>query len=408
MTDARGVTVLSGASLILPDRVATGLSLVVEGSRITDLRTGLQPVGDRERHLDVSGCFIAPGFVDVHVHGAMGHDVLDSPEDLEEVARLLPRWGVTAFCPTATAAPPDVLGRFLAGVGRLRAAPPEDAARVLPAHLESSFINPDYRGAQPLACLRAPSDPGAPSGASTGEGFTARDVLDVIDRHRADVGIVTLAPELDGAIALVRSLVAGGVRVSLGHSGATFDQAQAAIAAGATHATHLFNRMPPLGHREPGLSGAVLASDAVAAEIVCDGVHVHPAMARVVVAAKSARRVIAITDGTAGSGLPAGSRARLGGQPIVVSDAARLEDGTMAGSVATMEGVFGWLVTACGLELTQAVALCSTSPARQMGLVGFGVLAPGAAADFVVLDGQLRVASTWIAGTPWRARPGTV
>jgi N-acetylglucosamine-6-phosphate deacetylase len=147
----------------------------------------------------------------------------------------------------------------------------------------------------------------------------------------------------------------------------------------------------------------VLASDAVAAEIVCDGVHVHPAIARFVVAAKGARRVMAVTDGTAGSGMPPGTRTLLGGRPIVTSDAARLEDGTMAGSVATMDGAFAWLVTACGLDLTEAAELCSTSPARQMGLVGLGVLAPGATADLVILDGQLRVVSTWIGGRQWVA-----
>jgi len=395
---------LSGASLILPDRVATGVSLVLSGGRIVDLRAGLQPVGEGQRHVDVSGCFIAPGFVDVHIHGSLGRDVLDPDGGaVRDVARVLPRWGVTAFCPTATAAEPDALDRFLAEVAVCRAEPAPHSARVLAAHLESSFINPEYRGAQPLASLRPPSDLQDQNTAADRAGFTGRDVLSVIDRHRADVGIVTLAPELDGSIELIRSLVAGGIRVSLGHSGATFDEAQRGIAAGATHATHLFNRMRPLGHREPGLAGAVLATDAVAAEIIGDGVHVHPAMVRAVVAAKGARGVMAITDATAGAGLPAGTRATLGGQPIVVSDVARLDDGTMAGSVATMDRVFRWLVGECGLDLTEAAVLCSTTPARRMGLVGFGVLAAGAWADFVVLDARLEVVSTWIGGEPWVA-----
>jgi len=400
MTESAGTTVLSGASLILPDRVATGVSLVLEGNRIVDLRAGLKPVGEGERHVDVSGCFITPGFIDVHVHGSLGHDVLDGPRAVHEVARVLPRWGVTAFCPTATAAPPEALERLLSEVAACRAEPAPHTARVLPAHLESSFINPEYRGAQPLESLRAPSDLLGGEDAARATGFTARDVLSVIDRHRADVGIVTLAPELEGSLELIRSLVAGGVRVSLGHSGATFDEAQKGIAAGAAHATHLFNRMRPLGHREPGLAGAVLASGTVAAEVIGDGVHVHPAMVRTVVAAKGARGVMAITDATAGAGLPVGTRASLGGQPIVVSDVARLDDGTMAGSVATMDRVFAWLVGACGLDLTEAAALCSTTPARQMGLVGFGVLAVGAQADFAVLDARLQVVSTWIGGEP--------
>jgi len=392
------VTVLSGAGVVLPDRVASDLSLVLEGSRIVELRRGLQPVGDREQHVDVSGCVIAPGFVDVHIHGAAGVDVLDSAAAPGEVARALPRWGVTAFCPTATAAEPHVLDRFLVAVGELRGNPQAGAARVLPAHLESSFISPEYRGAQPLAHLRLPSASATEGAHPGGLGFSAREVVSVIDRHRADVGIVTLAPELDGALDLVRAFSAAGVRVSMGHSGATFAEAQAAVAAGATHATHLFNRMRPMSHREPGVAGAVLASEAVAAEVIGDGVHVHAAFVRLVVAAKGVDRVMAITDATAGAGLPAGSRVRLGGQPIVVSDVARLEDGTMAGSVATMDRVFSWLVTACGLDLSQAAVLCSTTPARQLGLVGLGTLTPGSIADFVVLDRNLAVVSTWIGG----------
>ncbi len=398
MSERPGVTVFSGASLILPDRVASGLTLVVDGHRIADLRAGLQPVGDAERHVDVTGCFIAPGFIDVHVHGALGFDVLDSADAVSKLARTLPRWGVTAFCPTTPAAPPDELDRFLTAVSAVRQSPASGAARVLPAHLETNFINPDYRGAQPLAQLRSPAALLGRADEPAGLEYSARDVLAVIDRHRADVGIVTLAPELDGAIELVRSFVSAGIRVSLGHSGATFDEAQAAIAAGATHATHLFNRMRPLGHREPGLPGAVLASESMTAEIICDGVHVHPAMVRAVVAAKGARRVMAITDATAGAGLPAGSRASLGGQRIVVSDVARLEDGTMAGSVATMDRVFSWLVTTCGLDLPQAAEMCATTPARQMGLIGFGTLTPGSTADLVVLDRNLRVVDTWVGG----------
>ncbi|HUF46790.1 MAG TPA: N-acetylglucosamine-6-phosphate deacetylase [Vicinamibacterales bacterium] len=400
MPDAGPTTVVTGASLVLPDRVASGVHLVVEGDRIVALHEGPIAVEAAATYLDRTGSTIVPGFIDVHVHGALGHDVLDSADALAAVARALPQWGVTAFCPTAVAAPPDVLDRFLAAVGALRASPIAGAARVLPAHLETNFIHPEYRGAQPLAELRRPArlaGGGDPDGA-----YSARDVLAAIDRHRADVAIATLAPELEGAHALIRSLRAAGIRVSLGHSSATFDEAQAAIALGATQATHLFNRMAPMSHREPGLAGAVLASDAIVAEIIGDGVHVHPAMVRATVAAKGVDRVMAITDATAGAGLPAGARSRLGGQAIVVGDAARLEDGTLAGSVATMDGVFRWLVNACGLDLVQAAQLTSTTPARTLGLVGMGLLAAGARADFTVLDSNLRVVETWIGG-----RPGT-
>jgi N-acetylglucosamine-6-phosphate deacetylase len=307
----------------------------------------------------------------------------------------MPRHGVTAFCPTTLACAPAVLRGVLRAVAEARTARPPAAARVLPAHLESNFINPEYAGAQPRECLRLP--PGAAEAAPAGE-FTGAEILAEIERGRPDVGIVTVAPELPGAIDLIRTLVARGHRVSLGHSGATYEQALEAVAAGATQATHLFNRMPPLHHRAPGLAGAVLASDEIAAELVCDGVHVHPGAMRVAIAAKRAARLMAVTDGTAGSGLPPGSRATICGRTIVVRDAAYLEDGTLAGSVLTMDRAFERLVGAVGLGPVDAALMCATTPARELGLQGHGVIAPGAVADLVVLDRGLRVVQTWIGG----------
>jgi N-acetylglucosamine-6-phosphate deacetylase len=220
----------------------------------------------------------------------------------------------------------------------------------------------------------------------------------VIDRARPDVGIVTMAPELEGGEALVKAFVAGGIVVSLGHSGATFEQAQAAIALGARQATHLFNRMSGMNHRDPGLAGAVLASEDVAAELICDGHHVHPAVMNVAIAAKGPSRVMAITDGTAGSGLASGARAKLGGATITVGDVARLDDGTTAGSVLTMDRALAMLVTQCGLDIVLAARMCATTPARELGLGGHGAIAAGAVADFVVLDPHLRVVETWIGG----------
>ena len=202
-----------------------------------------------------------------------------------------------------------------------------------------------------------------------------------------------------------RSWSRHGHRVSLGHSGASYEQAVAGIAAGARHATHLFNRMTPFTHRAPGLSGAILESEQVAAEIICDGVHVHPAAVRFAVAAKGPRRMMAITDGTAGSGLPRGARATLGGHPISVGDAAYLSDGTLAGSVLTMDLAFSSLVKAMGFSPVDAALMCSTTPSEALGLTGCGSLVPGALADFVLLDYEFRVVETYIGGICVYARP---
>ena len=225
------------------------------------------------------------------------------------------------------------------------------------------------------------------------------DVLDEISAARPDVGIVTIAPELAGGLDLIRDLAAHGHHVSLGHSGATYEEALEGVRAGARHATHLFNRTKPMTHRAPGLTGAVLESEEIIAELVCDCVHVHPAVMRVALAAKRPERVMAITDGTAGSGLPTGSQTHIGEHRITIRDAAYLDDGTLAGSVLTMDRAFANLVTRAGLSLADAAVACATTPARALGLQGFGVISPGASADFVVLDRELRVRQTWISGS---------
>ena len=393
---------LSGADLVLPDRVVAGGALLLEGERIVEIRPGepasreATPSGDYSLSFDFPDHYVVPGFIDVHVHGIEGIDTLDGGTAIAAIAERMPRFGVTAFCPTSLACDPATLRRMLAGVRLARTTRPPGGARVLPAHLESNFINPDYKGAQPLVCLRAIR---GPKGVRPGsDPFTGADILAEIAAARPDVGIVTLAPELDGALDLIRDLVAHGHHVSLGHSGATYEQAMDGIRAGARQATHLFNRMPPLGHRTPGLTAAILESDDVIAELVCDGVHVHPAMMRIALAAKRPERIMAITDGTGGSGLPPGTKATIGGYQITIRDAAYLEDGTLAGSSLTMDGAFAKLTTQIGLSLSDAATVCATTPARALGLQGFGVIAPGAVADLVVLNRDLQVVQTWIGG----------
>ena len=451
--------ILSGAGVVLPDRVLSPATIVIDDGVIVAIEPGARAreANAGALHVDLAGHLIVPGFVDVHVHGVEGHDVLDGPGAVRAVAERLPRWGVTAFCPTTVACSPSALAGMFDDIASIRTGGQITGARVLPAHLESNFISAEYKGAQPAACLRRPpaapsrllSRPGdssrlgrgqvssesearpvprpvpgsvafaSPSATGGGTGvanssgetcpppcddesqvgdtYTADDLLSTIGAYRSDVGIVTMAPELEGGLELVRALAAAGIRVSLGHSGATHDEAMAAIDAGARHATHLFNRMRPMTHRDPGLTGAILASEEIAAELICDGVHVHPAAMRVAIAAKRPDRVMAITDGTAGSGLPRGAKATLGGQPITVGDTATLADGTIAGSVLTMDRAFATLV-GIGIPLHEAALMCATTPARELGLQGLGIIAEGGRADLAVLDASLRVRQTWIGG----------
>jgi N-acetylglucosamine-6-phosphate deacetylase len=394
-------TLLAGADLVLPDRVAANHTLVIEHGKIAEVSGSLRTVTAGERRLDLSGHIIVPGFVDVHVHGVAGRDVQDGAGAIAAIASTLPRYGVTAFCPTTVACSAANLSVVLDEVRALRAAPPPQSSRVLPAHLESNFINQNYAGAQPIDCLRMP--PAIIRFSVQGSGFTVPwttddDVLKTIQASLPDVGIMTVAPELAGGIDLIRALRAAGIIVSIGHSGADYETSLAAIASGATQATHLFNRMTPMTSREPGMVGAVLASEDVCAELICDGHHVHPAAMRVAVAAKSSSRIMAITDGTAGSGLERGSTAMLGGRRITVEDVARLDDGTIAGSVLTMDRAFACLVGQTGAGLVDGARMCSTTPASELGLKGHGVLAAGAIADLVVLDPNLNVRQTWIGG----------
>jgi N-acetylglucosamine-6-phosphate deacetylase len=388
--------VLSGADLVLTGGIRSTATVIIEGDRIIDVVPGARAAGAPGQHYDLSRYFVVPGFIDVHVHGVDGVDVLDAPDDVGEnetndaltkIAIRLPTYGVTSFCPTTVACSVVALERVLESVQRRSELPAVPGAHVIGAHLESNFINPDYKGAQPREYLYRPSS------------AEAEPILREIERSRRSVSIVTLAPELDGASNVIGSLVKSGVHVSLGHSGASFEIAEAAIDAGARHATHLFNRMPPLHHRDPGLTGAVMTRDEVTAEIICDGVHVHSSMIQVALAAKGADRIMAITDGTAASGLAEGAVASLGGRPICVrAGAAYLDDGTLAGSAATMDRVFRFLVHKVGLSPVEASQLCSATPAAALGLHDRGAIVSGAVADLVVLDRDLVVKQTYVAG----------
>jgi N-acetylglucosamine-6-phosphate deacetylase len=405
--------VLSGADLVLPDRLVAAGTLVLSEGRIVSIHADGR--ADVPSSFAFHGHTIVPGFIDVHVHGVDGTDTLDDGDAVARIAASLPRVGVTAFCPTTVACAPVDLQRVLAQVRNCRQTPDSLAARVLPAHLESNFINPAYRGAQPAACLRSnaqshaavhhdgpaesddPSELGIRPAASSA--FTADDLRQVMHQCAPDIAIVTMAPEIDGGMALLSWLVDQGIRVSIGHSGAGYQETLAAIAGGARQVTHLFNAMPPIHHRRPGLVGVALQSGEVAVELICDGVHVHPVMVRMVVAAKGASRILAISDATAAAGLPPGATASLGGQVIRASDTcAVLPDGTLAGSTTTLDEAFRRLTREMGVSLVDAAHMCATTPARELGLVGHGVIAEGAVADLTILDPHGTVVQTYIGG----------
>ncbi|HEY8547779.1 MAG TPA: N-acetylglucosamine-6-phosphate deacetylase [Acidimicrobiales bacterium] len=346
----------------------------------------------RPDELDATGCVVAPGFVDLQVNGAGGIDLTAEPERLWEVAALLPRWGVTSWLPTIVTSPEPVRERALA---TLRQGPPDppdpsDLSGAAPAapvatplglHLEGPFLNPERKGAHVAAHLRSP-DPALIAGWS-------RD---------AGVALVTLAPELPGALDLVRALVDRGVVVSLGHSSASTEEATAGVDAGARWATHLFNAMPPLHHRDPGLAGVALTDERLRVGLIADGLHVHPRMVRLAARALGARLTL-VTDAVAALGVPPGP-IRLGDlEALAAEDGVRLPDGTLAGSNLAMATAVANLQAFAGVDLGAAVHAAATAPAAVLGRAGErGVVAPGAVGDLVVLDGDGRVVATVIGG----------
>lgn len=319
--------------------------------------------------------FILPGFVDLHVHGGGGADVMEGAEAIRITARTHARHGTTSLCPTSVTAPDSDIGAFLDALSPLVADPPAGGARLLGAHLEGPFLNPDKLGAQP-PFARPP------------------DLARLRDwAARAPVRIVTFAPEIDAAGTLPAALAALGIRAQMGHSLCDHAAARALLERGCG-VTHLFNAMSPLSHRRNGLAGAALAH-ADWAEIIPDLVHVEAG------ALLAARRAIphlyGVTDAAAGAGAPDG-RYRLGRHEVVKAGGAmRLADGTLAGSTLTMDAALRNLV-AIGLPLAEAARRLSTLPADWLGEARIGRIRPGAHADLAVLDGALEIVSTWIGG----------
>jgi N-acetylglucosamine-6-phosphate deacetylase len=367
------------------ERVPVGASGVedaasVVGKRFPAAGGGSPGVGAPPEALSAAGLLVVPGFVDLQCNGAVGVDLATEPERLWEVAAALPRWGVTAWLPTVVTGPPDVRHRALATV---RAGPPTGTtpgATPLGLHLEGPFLAPGRRGAHPTEHLRPP-DPAVP-GAEDWAGAVA---------------LVTLAPELPGALDLVAGLVERGIAVSVGHTEATADQVRAALDAGAGYVTHLFNAMAPLHHREPGPAGVALTDDRVRAGIIADGIHVDPAM--VALAARAlGPRLSLVTDAVAALGVPPGP-VRIGDRWATArDDAVRLPDGTLAGSTLALDRAVRNLVAWTGAPLADAVAAVTTTPAAVLGVPDRGIVAPGAVGDLVLLDPGGEVVATVVAG----------
>ena len=330
------------------------------------------------------GATVAPGFIDLHVHGASGRDLMDGTlESLQTVASTLARYGTTSFLATTLSAPDSDTATALRGYAAHHRFVSEGAHPV-GIHMEGPYLNPVRRGTHNPGYVRE-ADP---------KGFRR-----FVELSANCVRKITLAPEMDPGLALTRQAVALGIRVSIGHSDATEAQARAAIAAGASQATHTFNAMRPLHHREPGLLGAVLADPRVYAEVIADGVHVHPTVAQLIVRLKGIERTLLVTDGLSALGMPDG-RYPLGDQIVTVENGVcRDEAGNLAGSTLTLDRAVRNIAEWMALPVEHAIAAASAVPAQSMGMETVrGTISIGADADLVFLDSEMRVLKTMVAG----------
>lgn len=378
-------TVITAERLFDGSRIVDEPVVEIEDGRVVRIATrGSGAVPDGARVLDFPGATLAPAFFDVHIHGAAGHDVMEAtPEALERMGKFLASRGTGSFLATTVTAPLEATLRAVSGLAKLIEKPArEGMARPVGIHLEGPFLSHAKRGVQPAEHLLAPD---------TG-------VFDrLYEAAEGHVRLMTLAPELPGAVELTAHATKRGVRVSVGHSDAKAAETRAAIAAGAVSATHTFNAMRTLDHREPGILGVVLTESALYSELVCDGVHTAAEMALLWWRMKGPERAILVTDAMSAAGMPDGEY-QLGGFAVQVANGRAMARGVLAGSVLTLDRALRNLVAFAGARVDEALRALTANPAAMIGDGEVGRIAVGGPADLVAVDAEGKLVASVMGG----------
>lgn len=376
---------LSGGTVYTPLQEHPQTSVAIDGSRIASVAPDaeLTSLADAAETIDVSGCIVCPGFIDMHVHGALGASFsTHSVEDVHKICAYRAETGTTGLLATlGTAAWEHTVGALETLV---EAATAPVGSKLLGVHMEGPYLSPERPGAMRIPLMREPS---------------VNEVAALQDVAQGMIKSMTLAPEREGGLELVAYLAKHDIVPSIGHSDATFAQVAAAVNSGARQATHTFNAMRPLHHRDPGTVGGVMAHPEITAELIGDGAHVDREAGKLLIAAKGWERVALVTDGVEFSGLPAGRYERASGVAVTVSEIlATRDDGTITGSSSAMNRNVRVYVEA-GIPLPHLLAMASYVPARQLGLSDRkGIIQAGADADIAVLSQDFRVMLTVIGG----------
>lgn len=374
-------------TIITPFHLFSGKAIIVEKGRIREIvnkeelstttLTGAEVIEGKDK-------FIVPGYIDMHVHGGGGSDVMDGDyEAINQIAIAHSHFGTTSFLPTTMTMSKDKIIRSLRSI--CEAVKKGTAgAEILGIHMEGPYINPEKKGAQREEDIKK---------------ISLGEFLEFNQASGNLIRLVTIAPEMPGAIELIKYLYKQGIIASVGHTNATYVQTQAGIQAGLSHVTHTFNAMRGLHHREPGVIGAALTSPELTVEVIADGIHIHPIVLKILTKIKEGEKIVLITDSMRAAGLKEGTY-DLGGQEVIVTKGqARLKDGTLAGSVLTMDKAVKNMASKVGVPLPKAIQMASFNPARSIGIDDKkGSLEPGKDADIVILNKNLETELTIVAG----------